>query len=93
MLIDKVVATASEVWRVSPQVIRSKNRTEAVLKARYSVYHYLVCVTGLTLSEAGAALGLDHGTIGNGIRRLSNWTSGYPNVKRQFDEFCRRLAV
>lgn len=92
-LIARIVDTASDVWRVSPNVIRGRNRTEAVLKARYAVYHCLVCNLGLSLEEAGVILKRSHGAIGNGIRQLDSWKSSYPAVNRQFQEFSRRIMT
>ncbi|TXH46077.1 MAG: hypothetical protein E6Q97_30345 [Desulfurellales bacterium] len=91
-LIDAAIAAASKTWGVSPQVITSRNRTEAVLKPRFAIYHFAVCHLGLAANQAGKILNLDHGTILNGIRKLDAWRSTSKVVRQQVEEFYARVG-
>ncbi len=90
---DDIVKAVCETFRVSREVLLSRDRRKKVAEARMMAMYLAREHTNLTLSQIGEELGgRDHSTVSHGIFKTQKLLDEDPYIKQAYQMVLRRLG-
>ncbi len=92
--LEEIQKTVSEYLRVSPESLKSKNKTLEVVTARQIAMYIAKHHTGHSLKKIGEFFGnRDHSTVIHAITKIAESLSIDGNLKHRLDEILKRLTA
>lgn len=92
-VIDKVFRAVSKKYKVSPDEIRGKRRTENVAIARHICIYLIRQLTDLSQSAIGVHFDRDHTTIINSIKTVEKNIRENPSFDYEIEELLREIQA
>lgn len=85
--ISVVIDIVSEAYGLSPDIVTSRSRTTAPLKAKYSCYGFMISLKKeYSLADIGAAFGRDHASVLHGVNEHLKLYETDKHYRQKFDQ-------
>ena len=90
-VVDKTMSIVSEVYGITVDDLKSKNRTQNVSTARNVCMYVIRNVTNITLNAVGAYFGKNHATVINSINNVEREMSVNQTFKNTVNDIIRQV--
>lgn len=90
--VDKIISEVARSFSVTPQEIRSENRSAHVSAARQAAMHIIREVTGMPMASIGAEFGgKDHATVVYSLKKFKKRMEEESNIKELTEDIIRNI--
>ena len=90
-VVDKIFRVVSKKYKVSPDDIKGKRRTENIASARHICIYLIRQLTDLSQSAIGAYFDRDHTTILNSIKTVERNIRENPSIDYDIEDMMREI--
>lgn len=90
-IVEKTINTVADIYGITADDIKSKNRTQTVSTARNICMFVIRTLTGITLKNTGEYFGKDHATVMNSISRVEKDMKINQTFKNTVDDIIRQV--
>lgn len=91
LAISVVIDIVSEAYGLSSDIVTSRSRTTAPLKAKYSCYGFMVSLKkDYPLADIGAVFGRDHASVLHGVNEHLNLYETDKQYRQRFEQISTK---
>ncbi|MBO7293321.1 MAG: hypothetical protein J6V07_05245, partial [Clostridia bacterium] len=90
-VVDKIFRVVSKKYKISPDDIKGKRRTENIASARHICIYLIRQLTDLSQSAIGAYFDRDHTTILNSIKTVERNIRENPSIDYDIEDMMREI--